>query len=108
MVNKPLFTTVSYLNEPCKLASGDVEMQISKIRDRSGNCIKFNSNLIPPYLKRIKSLATLLLLLYLKGISTGDMLLALEPLLGKNAKGLSVNSTSRLNPHTLEKQCRSP
>ncbi len=48
---------------------GDVEVQIPKVRDRSGNGVKFNSNLIPPYLKRTKSVATLLPLLYLKKIS---------------------------------------
>lgn len=72
---------------------GDVEVQIPKVRDRSGNGVKFNSNLIPPYLKRTKSVAALLPLLYLKGISTGDMLPDLESLLGKDAKGLSANST---------------
>lgn len=34
---------------------GDVEVQIPKVRDRSRNGVKFNSNLIPPYLKRTKS-----------------------------------------------------
>ena len=36
---------------------GDVEVQIPKVRARSGNGVKFNSNLIPPYLKRTKSVA---------------------------------------------------
>ncbi len=31
---------------------GAVEVKIPKVRDRSGQCIKFNSKLIPPYLKR--------------------------------------------------------
>ncbi len=75
---------------------GDVEVQLPKVRDRLGNGVKFNSNLIPPYLKRTKSVATLLPLLYLKGISTGDTLPALESLLGKDAKGLSANSICRL------------
>ncbi len=75
---------------------GDVEVQLPKVRDCSGNGVKFNSNFIPPYLKRTKSVATLLPLLYLKGISTGDMLPALESLLGKGAKGLSANSICRL------------
>ena len=75
---------------------GDVEVQIPKVRDRSGNGVKFNSSLIPPYLKRTKSVETLLPLLYLKGISTGDMLPALESLLGKDAKGLSASSVCRL------------
>ncbi|MEI8631540.1 transposase [Vibrio sp. PP-XX7] len=34
--------------------------------------------------------------LYLRGISTGDMQPALESLLGKEAKGLSANTVSRL------------
>ena len=75
---------------------GDVEVRIPKVRDRSGTGVKFNSSLIPPYLKRTKNVATLLPLLYLKGISTGDMLPALESLLGKDAKGLSSNSICRL------------
>ncbi|EOA8958792.1 transposase [Vibrio harveyi] len=60
---------------------GNVEVQIPKVHDRSGHGVKFNSSLIPPYLK---------------GISTGDMLPALESLLGKDAKGLSANSICRL------------
>ncbi|GEA21802.1 transposase [Vibrio harveyi] len=75
---------------------GDVEVQIPKVRSRSGNGFKFNSSLIPPYLKRTKSVETLLPLLYLKGISTGNMLPALDSLLGKDAKGLSANNVCRL------------
>ncbi len=60
-----------------QIGVGDIEVQIPKVRDRSGNGVKFNSNLIPPYLKRTKSFATPLSLLYLKGISMGDMLHAL-------------------------------
>ena len=81
---------------------GDVEVQIPKVRDRLGNGVKFNSSLIPPYLKRTKNVATLLPLLYLKGISTGDMLPALESLLGKDAKGLSANSICRLKEQWRE------
>ena len=67
-------------------------VQIPRVRDRSSSGVKFNSSLIPPYLKRTKSVETLLPLLYLKGISTGDMLPALESLRGKDAKGLSASS----------------
>ncbi|TON67169.1 hypothetical protein CGH51_21500 [Vibrio parahaemolyticus] len=45
---------------------GDVEVQIPKVRDRSGHGVKFNSNLIPPYLKRTKSVAALLLSLIMQ------------------------------------------
>ena len=51
---------------------GDVEVKVPKVRDRSGSGIRFNSTLLPPYLKRAKSIEALLPWLYLKGISTGD------------------------------------
>ena len=37
---------------------GDVAVQVPKVRDRSGSGIRFNSTLLPPYLKRAKSLAS--------------------------------------------------
>ena len=75
---------------------GDIPVKVPKIRDRSGQGIKFNSALIPPYLKRTKTLEEFIPWLYLKGISTGEMQPALETLLGKHAKGLSANTVSRL------------
>ncbi len=51
---------------------GGVDIQVPKIRDRTHTGIKFNSSLLPPYLKRTKSIEELLPWLYLKGISTGD------------------------------------
>ena len=32
---------------------GDVEVRIPKVRDRSGNGVKFNSSLLPPYLNTL-------------------------------------------------------
>lgn len=75
---------------------GDVDIKVPKIRDRTHTGIKFNSSLLPPYLKRTKSIEELLPWLYLKGISTGDYSEALASLLGENAKGLSANTISRL------------
>lgn len=75
---------------------GDLEVQVPKVRDRSGSGIKFNSALVPPYLKRTKTLEDFIPWLYLRGVSTGDMQPALEALLGKGAKGLSPNTVSRL------------
>ena len=48
---------------------GDVDIRVPKIRDRSGSGIRFNSQLLPPYLKRAKSLDELIPWLYLRGIS---------------------------------------
>ena len=78
---------------------GDVEVKVPKVRDRSGSGVCFNSSLLPPYLKRAKSIEELLPWLYLKGISTGDYQEALAALLGDNAKGLSANTISRLKQH---------
>jgi len=75
---------------------GDIPVKVPKVRDRSGNGIKFNSQLVPPYLKRTRNLEEFIPWLYLKGISTGDMQPALEVLLGEGAKGLSANTVSRL------------
>lgn len=44
---------------------GEVDIRVPKVRDRSGNGIKFNSMLLPPYLKRSKSIEELLPWLYL-------------------------------------------
>ena len=84
---------------------GDVVIKVPKVRDRSGEGIKFNSSLLPPYLKRSKSIEELLPWLYLKGISTGDYEEALSSLLGEHARGLSAKTISRLkeewiNEHT--------
>jgi transposase-like protein len=75
---------------------GDVEVKVPKVRDRSGAGVKFNSNLLPPYLKRAKSIEELIPWLYLKGISTGNLQESLTSLLGERASGLSANTVSRL------------
>ena len=75
---------------------GDVDIKVPKTRDRSGQKIHFRSSLLPPYIKRTKSIETVLPWLYLKGISTGDFSEALSALLGKDAKGLSAGTISRL------------
>lgn len=52
---------------------GDVAVKVPKVRDRSGQRIKFNSALLQPYLKRTKALEEFIPWLYLKGVSTGDI-----------------------------------
>lgn len=75
---------------------GQVKVKVPKIRDKSGQGIKFNSALLPPYLRKTKSVEEVLPWLYLKGISTGDFQEALAALLGSDAKGLSASTISRL------------
>ncbi|MGG2143910.1 IS256 family transposase [Symbiopectobacterium sp. RP] len=81
---------------------GDVEIKVPKVRERSGNGICFNSALLPPYLKRAKSVEELLAWLYLRGISTGDFHEALRALLGEKASALSASTISRLKQQWLE------
>lgn len=75
---------------------GNVEVKVPKVRDRSGAGVKFNSALVPPFVRRSPRMSAALPWLYLKGISTGDMREALAVLVGEQAKGLSANVVSRL------------
>jgi len=81
---------------------GNVTVKIPKVRDRSGGGIKFNSSLVPPYVRKAKRVAAALPWLYLRGISTGDMQQALSVLLGDDAKGLSPAVVSRLKAQWAE------
>ena len=57
----------------------------------------FHSALLPPSIRRSKSLEALLPWLYLKGVSTGDFSEAFQALLGPEAPGLSPATLSRLH-----------
>ncbi len=75
---------------------GEIPVKIPKTRDRTHSRLKFNSTLIPPYLKRTQSIEEFLPWLYLRGISTGDFSESLKHLLGADAAGLSSGTISRL------------
>ena len=75
---------------------GTIRVHGPRVRDRSGAGICFHSALLPPYIRRSKSLEALLPWLYLKGVSTGDFSEALQALLGAEAPGLSPATISRL------------
>lgn len=78
---------------------GSVPVKAPRVRDRSRNAterIDFTSSILPPYLRKTKSLEELIPWLYLKGVSTGDFSDALIALVGPNAPGLSPNTISRL------------
>lgn len=57
---------------------------------------RFSSKILPPYLRRTKSIEELIPWLYLKGISTGDFTEALQALVGPDAAGLSATTITRL------------
>jgi transposase-like protein len=79
---------------------GQIPVRAPRARDRQPDSpedrIRFTSAILPPYLRRTKSIETLLPWLYLKGISTGDFTEPLAALLGKDAPGLSPATISRL------------
>ena len=81
---------------------GEVEVRVPKVRDRTGKGLKFNSHLLPPYLKRTRSVEEVLPWLYLKGVSTGDFSEALAALLGEQAQGLSASTIARLKAKWIE------
>ena len=74
---------------------GPVKVQVPKVRARDGSPVTFRSALVPPYVRKTKSLEAAIPWLYLKGISSGEMEAALEVLVGPEAKGLSASTVSR-------------
>lgn len=77
---------------------GPVDVRQPRVQDRRPpeQREKFTSAILPPYLRKTKSLEELLPWLYLKGVSTGDFSEALAALLGPQAKGLSATTITRL------------
>src|SRR4051795_7566988 len=83
------------------VGSGTVAVQAPRINDKrideqTGERQKFSSKLLPAYARRSPKVNDVLLVLYLRGLSTGDFRPALEQLLGQNAAGLSPSTISRL------------
>lgn len=75
---------------------GPVSVRIPKARSRGEEAAVFRSRLVPPYVRRAKSLDAALPWLYLHGVSTGDMGQALAALVGPEAKGVSAPVVARL------------
>jgi len=77
---------------------GPVEVRQPRVRDRrpAADREQFTSAILPPYLRKTKSLEDLIPWLYLKGVSTGDFTDALRALLGPDAPGLSATTVTRL------------
>jgi putative transposase len=77
---------------------GAVEVKQPRVQDRrpAEQREKFSSAILPPYLRKTKSIEELIPWLYLKGISTGDFSEALAAILGPQAKGLSAATITRL------------
>lgn len=68
---------------------GPVSVTVPRVRDRTGQGIRFESKLVPTYVRRAKSIDAVLPWLYLRGISQADTGPALEALVGKEVGNLS-------------------
>jgi len=75
---------------------GPVPVKIPKVRSKTGEPVTFRSALVPPYIRKTRTLEAALPWLYLKGVSSGEMGSALEVLVGPEATGLSASTVSRL------------
>jgi len=79
---------------------GPITVRQPRVNDRrvdeNGQRMRFASSILPPYLRKTKSIEELIPWLYLKGISTGDFSEALAALLGPEAPGLSASTIVRL------------
>ena len=71
-----------------------------RVRDRGAegaeDRVRFTSTILPKWARRSRSLDTLLPVLYLRGVSTGDFQEALSALLGRDAPNLSPAVVTRL------------
>jgi putative transposase len=86
--HRPRFITVG---------SGQIEAVVPRTRDRRpGAKDNFESSIIPPYMRRSPKIDEVIPLLYLRGLSTGDIYPALSELLGATVSGLSAANVSRL------------
>lgn len=77
---------------------GPVKVRQPRVHDRRHGQEResFSSKILPPYLRKTKSIEELLPWLYLKGISTGDFNEALSALVGPECPGLSASTVTRL------------
>jgi putative transposase len=77
---------------------GRVKVRQPRVHDRrkKGDAEPFSSKILPPYLRKTRSIEELLPWLYLKGISTGDFHEALQALVGPQCPGLSASTVTRL------------
>lgn len=78
------------------VGSGQVEVVVPRSRDQRGGKERFVSSILPPYMRRSPKIDEAVPLLYLRGLSTGDIYPALAELLGSSVSGLSAPNVSRL------------
>ena len=77
---------------------GPIDVRAPRVHDRRDEPERerFTSSILPPYLRKAKSVEQLIPWLYLKGVSTGDFNEALAALVGPDCPGLSASTVTRL------------
>jgi putative transposase len=84
---------------PVTTGVGPLTLAAPRVNDRrviAGVRQKFTSAILPPYVRRSPRVESVLPLLYLHGLSSGDFREALPALLGPDAAGLSSSAILRL------------
>jgi putative transposase len=84
---------------PVTTGVGPITLAAPRVNDRrvvAGVRQKFTSAILPPYIRRSPRVESVLPLLYLHGLSSGDFREALPALLGPEAGGLSSSAILRL------------
>jgi putative transposase len=79
--------------------AGPIPIKRPRVDDRTLSARgeqRFTSRILPPFMRRAPSIDTLVPVLYLKGLSSDDFPMALEAILGPQAKGLSASTVVRL------------
>jgi len=75
---------------------GAVAIAMPKVRSRDDAAAVFRSDLVPPYVRRARSIDVVLPWLYLHGVSTNNMAAAVAALVGPAAANLSAPVVARL------------
>ena len=86
---------------PVTTGVGPLTIAAPRVNDQrivAGVRQKFTSAILPPYVRRSPRVESVLPLLYLHGLSSGDFREALPALLGPEAAGLSSSAILRLSP----------
>lgn len=78
------------------IGSGLAEVSVPRTRNRSGGQENFVSSIIPPYMRRSPKISEIIPLLYLRGLSNGDIQPILSKLFGKDTRGHSSANITRL------------
>lgn len=78
------------------VGAGMITVSVPRTRNQLGESENFVSQLVPPYMRRSVTINEAVPLLYLRGLSNGDMMPALEKLFGKGIRGLSSANVTRL------------